>query len=248
MVVRVRLVNLVWVVCLATLSAAAETGNRVPDLNTIVQRMQSAQREDKASAKPYTVRRDYQILDKSQETKAQVIANISFFPPDRKEAQIESSHGGMGEKVLRDVIAHETQPPRDAARTEITPSNYHFELRGTSTLNGRDCYLLGMKPLRDDKELIKGQMWVDAETYHVLRVEGTPAKSPSWWIRDLYILMSFGEIEGNWMPTFTKAIANVRFKGRYEMVAHDLEYRAGTVHTAHRRHSPGILAGSAIQP
>ncbi|HYX52700.1 MAG TPA: hypothetical protein VE783_04565 [Candidatus Limnocylindrales bacterium] len=230
------------------ISALAEAGSQKPDLPTILQRMQNAQLEDRANARAYTVRRDYQILDKSQEPKAQVIASISFFPPNRREAQIESSHGGMGEKVLRDVIAHETEPAKEAAKKEISPANYSFELLGTAALDGRSCYLLGMKPLREDKELIKGQLWVDAETYHILRVEGSPAKSPSWWIRDLYVFMSFGEIDGNWMPTFTRAIANVRFKGRYEMVARDLEYRAGTVHTAHRRRNAGILAGAAIQP
>ncbi len=247
---RARLANLGWVLLLAGTCAFAENGSHAPDLNTIVQRMQNAQLEDRANARAYTVRRDYQIFDKSQEPKAQIIASISFFPPDRKEAQIESSHGGMGEKVLRDVIAHETETasPKDTAKKDISPANYDFALLGTTTLNGRSCYLLGLKPRREDKELVKGQLWVDAETYHVLRMEGTPAKSPSWWIRDLYVLMSFGEIDGNWMPTFTRAVANVRFKGRYEMVARDLEYRAGSVHTAHRRHNPGILAGAAIQP
>lgn len=245
---RARLGTFCCVLCFLALSAVAETGAAAPDLNTIVQRMQSAQLEDRANARAYTVRRDYQILDKSQEPKAQVIASISFFPPDRKEAQIESSHGGMGEKVLRDVIARETEPAKEAAKKEISPANYQFELLGTTTLNGRSCYVLGMKPLREDKELLKGQIWIDAESYHLLRMEGSPAKSPSWWVRDLYILMSFGEVDGNWMPTFTRAVANIRFKGRYEMVARDLEYRAGTVHSAHRRRNPGILAGAAIQP
>jgi hypothetical protein len=64
---------------------------------------------------------------------------------------------------------------------------------------------------------------VDAENYHLLRLEGEPVKSPSWWIRDAYITMRFAEVDGRWMRTFTYAVANVRFRGIYVVESRNLE-------------------------
>ena len=54
-------------------------------MNTIVARMMSARQENKAREHAYTVKRDYQLMDKQSEPKAQVIANITYLPPDQKQ-------------------------------------------------------------------------------------------------------------------------------------------------------------------
>jgi hypothetical protein len=105
-----------------------------------------------------------------------------------------------------------------------------------------------MTPRREEKDLIRGQLWVDSETFQVHRIAGKPAKNPSWWIRDLYILMTFADVDGMWLRTFTHAVANVRFKGEYVMISRDLEYRAPARAALHARRNPGILAGAAIRP
>ena len=121
-------------------------------------------------------------------------------------------------------------------------------LLGEETLDGQRCFVLSMDPRREEKDLLRGKLWVDAETYNIRRVEGTPAKNPSWWLHDLHIFMSFAEVDGMWLRTFTHAVANVRFKGKYVMESRDLEYRF-TRQTASRvRRNPAILAGSAITP
>jgi hypothetical protein len=237
--------TLVWLLAVA---AVAQTNAAPPDANNIVERMLRAQQENKARARSFTVKRGYRLFDKQEQEKAHVVANITVLPPDGKEYQIESSSGGMGEKVLRDVLSKETEPPHDAHRKELSSENYAFQLLGEETLDGRRCFLLSMNPRREEKDLLRGKIWVDAENYNIRRVEGSPAKNPSWWIHDLHILMSFAEVDGMWLRTFTQAVANVRFKGRYVMESRDLEYRF-TQQTASRSHrNPAILAGSAINP
>ena len=182
------------------------------------------------------------------------MATITTLPPDSKEYEIEHSSGGMGEKVLRDVLSKETEPAKDAQKKEITRENYNFQLVGEESLDGKRCYLLGLTPKREDKDLIKGKIWVDAETYNIRRLEGSPVKNPSWWIHDLNILMQFAEVDGMWLRTSLHAVANVRFKGKYVMESHDLEYRF-TEETASRRPLPhrnrtnsAMFAGSAVRP
>lgn len=235
-------------------SAVAQVNATQPNANSIVDAMLKAQQENKARVKPFTVKRGYLLLDKQEQEKGKMVASITVLPPDAREYQIESSSGGMGEKILRDILTKETEPPKDAQQKELSRGNYDFKLLGEESLNGRRCYLLGLNPKREEKDLLRGKLWVDEKTYNILRIEGSPVKSPSWWIHDLNILMTFAEVDGMWLRTSTHAVANVRFKGKYVMDSRDLEY-SFTQETASRqrvtrrsRANPAIFAGSAIRP
>ena len=235
-------------------AAVAQVSAAQPDTNTIVDAMLKAQQDNKARVKPFTVKRNYLLLDKQAEQKAQVVATITTLPPNSKEYEIEHSSGGMGEKVLRDILTKETEQPKDAERKDLSRENYNFQLLGEEQVDGRRCYLIGLKPKREEKDLLRGKLWVDAETYNIRRIEGSPVKNPSWWLHDLSILMDFAEVDGMWLRTSMHAVANVRFKGKYVMEARDLEYRF-TQETAsrqpvprRRRANPAIFAGSALRP
>jgi hypothetical protein len=237
-------------VLLPAAASVAQTGDPQPNGSNIVEAMLKALQENKARVKPFTVRRGYLLLDKQEQQKARVVANISVLPPDFKEYQIESSSGGMGEKVLRDILSKETEQPqpKDAERQELSRNNYEFKLLGKEYVDGQRCYLLSLNPRREEKDLLRGKIWVDAETYNIRRIEGSPVKSPSWWIHDLNILMSFAEVDGMWLRTSTHAVANIRFKGKYVMESRDLEYRFTQQTAAHqRRTNPAIFTGSAIR-
>src|ERR1043166_5472535 len=147
--------------CLLATVAFAQT-NATPDTQTVVSRMLQTLQENKAKVRPFTVKRGYLLFDKQDQPKAQVVANITVLPPDSKEYNIESSSGGMGEKVLRDVLSKETESPRDAHRKELSLENYDFQLQGEDTLDGRRWYLLSMNPRREEKDLLRGTLWVDA--------------------------------------------------------------------------------------
>ncbi|HEX7287666.1 MAG TPA: hypothetical protein VF532_15870 [Candidatus Angelobacter sp.] len=218
-----------------------------PDLDTIVSRMVAVQREDATRVHAFTVRRDYQILDKQMASRAQVVASITFVPPNQREYKIESAQGGLGEKVLRDFLARETEPSREPKHKEIGTENYDFRLAGAGVVDGRSCYVLALLPKREEKELIRGKAWVDSETFQIRRVEGAPVKSPSWWIHDVYVLMSFAEVDGMWLRILTHATANIRFKGRYIMVVRDLEYQPVQPEVV-RNGSHGLFAGAVIHP
>lgn len=234
------------VLILVALAAAREPSAK-PDVNTIVAGMVAARQQNQARVRAYTVKRDYELLDKQQQPKAQVIASITYLPPDQKQYNIESSSGGMGGKVLRDIVQKENESPKELQRKELSPENYDFQFVGEELVDGRDCYVLFMNPKRQEKDLIRGKIWVDAADYRIHRIEGNAVKSPSWWIRDLYILMSFTSVDGMWLHTSTHAVADVRFKGKYVVETRDLEYRGATQTASKRRRNPGILAGAAIR-
>jgi hypothetical protein len=229
--------------------ALAQQRSSAPDLNTIVGRMMAVRHQNHDRIKAYTVKRDYQLLDKQSQPKAQVVANITYLPPGQTQYRIESSSGGLGERILRDILAKETESPQEAQRKEVSPENYDFKLVGEEMFNGRRCYVLSMQPKRQEKDMLPGKVWVDAESYNMYRIEGQVVKSPSWWVRDLYLLVTFACVDGVWLHTATHAVADVRFKGKYVMDSRDVEYSAAPQTAAStRRRNPGILAGAAIHP
>jgi outer membrane lipoprotein-sorting protein len=228
--------------------AGAQTGN-LPNVNNIVDRMLATLHENKVHLRAFTVKRNYQLLDKQSQPKAELVADITYRPPAQSQYRIERSTGGLGEKVLRDILAKETETAKDSQHRELSRDNYDFQLLREETLEGSRCYVLAITPKREDKELVRGQVWVDAQSYKIHRLEGKPVKSPSWWLRDSSVVMNFAEVHGMWLRTSTQAVANLRFNGRYVMVSRDMEYHAPgatEVHKTEARKNHASLAGAAI--
>jgi outer membrane lipoprotein-sorting protein len=198
-----------------------------PDLNTILVHIEQAQVESHAHMAPYSVTREYKFFgDDRQHAKSQVLAKVDFAPPNEKNYTIEKSSGsGQGEKITRKVLDHEKSMAKGDESVALTRENYDFEYLRAETINGRRAYVLQLTPKHNDKNLIKGLAWIDAETFHPLRVEGEPAKSPSWWVKSVKLSLTFGQVGDMWLQTGTQAIANVRFLGPHTMVARDVNYQ-----------------------
>ena len=83
-------------------------------------------------------------------------------------------------------------------------------------------YVLRIVPKRKDKYLLRGQIWVDANTFHIRRIEGIPAKSPSFWIKDIHITLQYAELGGMRVPVSFDAIATVRLLGQFTLAGHNI--------------------------
>ena len=199
-----------------------------PDLNTILFRMEQAQAESHARLSAYSVTREYKFFgDDQQNAKSQVLAKVDFAPPNQKNYTIEQSSGsGQGEKITRKVLEHEKQMTKgDSSGAALDRENYDFEYLRCEPISGRRAYVLQLTPKRSDKNLIKGMAWIDAETFHPLRVEGEPAKSPSWWVKSVKYSFTFGPVADMWLQTGMQAVANIRLLGQHTMVARDVNYQ-----------------------
>jgi guanylate kinase len=212
---------------LASLSVLAAESPTALDVNTIVTRMQQAQAQNRIHFRPYLLTRDYKLYDKDNaQPSSEVIADISFQPPDNKQYQIKQSRGSSsGEKIVRRVLDHETEISQNMGEVEVSRNNYDFDLLRTDVLDGAPVYVLSLKPKRDDKSLIKGEAYVDANTFLIRRIVGRPAKNPSWWIKELDITLNFSEVKGMWMQTASQAVAQVRFVGKHVFTSQDLSVR-----------------------
>lgn len=232
-------------------SASADDAASKAKLEAIVSHMAEVQYRNRRAVRAYVVMREYKLFgDQQQRADSQVLAEVSFLPPGSKEYVIKKTQGsGRGEKVVRKILEHEQQMAGDWEELSITERNYNFELLGEETQNGRRCYLLGMEPKRESKDLLRGKMWVDAETYNPLRIVGRPAKNPSWWVKKVELTLTFTEVDGMWLQSGAKASAEVRLFGKHVLTSQDLQYNTSdTVATkgTTRRSRPERALGAAV--
>ena len=206
-----------------------ETGFAVPGVEVIVTRMEQAQRENRAQSCAYTVTRDYKVYGKKKDaTKAHVIAVVNYVPPNLKRYAIRKSVGSaVGVTMIRKVLDKESQLAKDSSLTYISRENYDFRFSGEEVVSGHRCYVLELTPKRKNFNLLQGKIVVNAESYMIQRVEGQPVVSPSWWVRDVTILLHYGDVNGIWLLTTSELGVKVRILGRLTMtmVASDAIYK-----------------------
>lgn len=218
--VRTRLCRLIFlhfagVLGAGRIASAAHVEIATPNAATIVARMTQARSENRARLRPYSVTRDYRLFGKEkQNARSEVIARVTFDPPGIKQFVIQQASGmGLGERIVRQMLEHETEIGRNNASTDLSPANYDFRYLREEELGGRRCYVLEMVPRRNDKTLLRGKIWVDASTYLLHRTEGEPARSPSWWLKDARLVLVYSDVDGMWLQTSSESSADVRFLG-----------------------------------
>ena len=198
-------------------------------LDQIVMRMEQERIRNKQTP-PFLLTREYKLFhgDDSQPT-SDVKAEISVLTPSQRDYKIVASAGNeRGEKVVRKILAHE------AAAEKVTPSptgiirdNYDFTSLGREVFQGVNCYVLGLNPKRQEPGLIEGRAWIDPNTFAIRKIEGKMSKSPSWWVKDVDLVINFGEIGGLWMQTDSQAVADVRIIGKYTVLGRALNVLTG---------------------
>ena len=227
----------VLMTCLVALPllVTGQAGQSLP-MSEIVSRMTKVQDEAHARGVAYSVTREYQLSDAGSSTpSSQVVAEINFVPPGAKDYSIVKSEGSdRGRSIVRKVLDHETEMAGRSEEHEVSARNYDFALLGREMLNGRECYVLQLTPRRQEVELIRGKAWVDAQDFGIRRMQGSPAKDPSMWIKNLTVTIDYGQVNGVWIATATKAIADLHFAGTHVLTSRELDLRTATA-SAHKQ-------------
>jgi hypothetical protein len=207
----------------------AQTKRTIPTLETIIACMAQARDENEARFRSYVVTRDYKLFGKERDkSKSQVIADVIFVPPDLKSYAIQQTNGTkLGEIIVRRMLTSEAEITKDCISTDLSSANYEFRFIREEEMSGQRCYMLELFPRRKDRHLLRGHIWVDANTYLLRRTEGEPAKIPSWWLQDVRMSFLYGDVGGMWLQTAMEATATVRILGPYTMVSRDVKYKLG---------------------
>lgn len=216
---RLWLPVLVFLLTVASLSPGTSSTAEIesPDLIPILQRMEDVEHENPAQSRSYEVTREYKVFrGDDKQPSSEVMAEISFVPPYTKTYKITQVEGkSRGEKMVRELLDQEVEAATKSHESEISRANYDFVFLRREKLEIADDYVLRIIPKRKEKYLFRGQIWVDTTTLHIRRVEGVPAKSPSFWLTGIRVTIQFAQVSDKWIPISFDAIATVRFLGHY---------------------------------
>lgn len=188
-------------------------------LNTveIVDRMIAADKDRLASLAGYTGMRRYHFENATVNKKAEMTVRVTCAETGVKTFQVVSENGSgiIRNRILRKMIEAEAEASQqgERERTRIIPANYEFSLAGTDISDGRNSYVLEIRPKTKNKFLIEGRIWVDAEDYAITRVEGRPAKNPSFWIRSVHVVQKYGRTGPFWLPKLNESNAQAKIFG-----------------------------------
>jgi hypothetical protein len=190
----------------------------------------------------YSGRRQYTIRNARFGKSAIVRVRMSSQPGKGTSFTIDERSGAHRlSSVVENLLVSEAEAsrPGKTAENEIGPSNYRAEIRGTQMLGRHDCFVLELTPKAKSKYLVSGTVWVDKQTYGVVRLSGTTAASVSMWVGTPQIVEDFRLIDGVWLPAHLASTSTSMLLGESSLEIQFLDYQvAGTVTASE---APGTL-------
>ncbi len=223
---RARLSLLLFIGAFSFCSAgelfAQATSAKVPEISSsdIVAKMMAMNEQRAAALKGFTSERSYE-LDYSgfpSHKHARMAVEVVFKAPKDKQLNIVSEDGSelLRSRVLHKLVESEMEANdrSNKASTALTESNYEFSLAGREEKDGRDCYMLDVKPRTKSKFLYEGRVWVDAQEFAVVHILARPAKNPSFWIKRTDIEHRYEKVGFFWLPVSNQSTSSTRLGGR----------------------------------
>ena len=75
--------------------------------------------------------------------------------------------------------------------------------------------------------MVRGRIWVDAEDFAITRLEGSPAKNPSFWIHSVQVVHRYDRFGKFWLPVSNQSRADARIFGLTEVGIEYFAYLVG---------------------
>jgi len=211
------------------------TLNSIPAPRTadeVVARMIAHDSERQANLHGYSAIRRYVLENRSHHKQAEMLVRIICREDGSKQFEVvsENGWGGARKHVFPRLLDAETEAARSELRerSRITPENYSFEMAGTEYVRGRQAYVIAIEPKTPNKYLARGRIFVDAEEYAIVRVEGRPAKNPSFWIKSVHFVHDYDKSGPFWFPVSDHSVTDARIFGSTEMTIDYFDYRPNT--------------------
>jgi outer membrane lipoprotein-sorting protein len=160
---------------------------------------------------------------------AEMVVKVKYQAPATKEFEVISETGSkvLIDRVFRKLLQSEKEAfeAENQKRIAINQENYNFTMIGFENGTGAPCYVLSIKPRTKNKYLFQGKIWVDAEQFAIAKIQGEPAKNPSFWIRDTKIETRYVNVDDFWLPEHNHSVTAVRLGGHADFNIEYKDYR-----------------------
>jgi len=205
-------------ILLAAYIAAAE----LPPAD-VLDRMEDSILRQQSTLESWTSTRVYTAGNVRLNKWAKVVADVGYAAPGTESYTVRESTG-MGlivDQVIRAALNAERESLMIREQTDINRANYGFVFLSFDPVE--NAYLFEATPRTKNKFLFRGRVWVDADSFGVMRVVGRPANSPSIWVMRSEFTHEFANFGGFWLPVRHRSTAELLLFGTSKL---EIDYGA----------------------
>jgi hypothetical protein len=157
---------------------------------------------------------------------AEMVVEVTYHAPDAKKFSVVSEKGSkfIIDHVFNKLLEGEQEATNEEnrRRTALSTDNYDFSLAGYENSPDGGRYILNLQPKTKNRFLYRGKIWVDANDFAVVRIEGEPGKNPSFWIKKTEIAHQYVKVNDFWLPAENHTESIIRLGGTATL---SIEYR-----------------------
>jgi hypothetical protein len=128
------------------------------------------------------------------------------------EVMAEGGSGYIRTRVLRSLLNEEQRLIAQGKESTVAISTGNYEFRPEG-INDEGLGVVSLRPLRKDRSLINGRMFLTILNGDLVRVEGRLARNPSFWLTGVNVVRSYQRIEDAIMPVSLETNGRLRLLG-----------------------------------
>ena len=165
----------------------------------------------------YSETRRYVVTNQKGKIHAATEVRLHYHAPNEKsfDTLCEEGSGTVRNLVFRRLMESEveTASGRSHRDSSITPVNYEFQFLRKEDGDGRRYFVVQAIPRRKDKYLFEGKIWIDSQDFAIAKIEGQPARNPSFWIHRVDFVRQYQKIGDFWLPLKDESITHLKIVG-----------------------------------
>jgi outer membrane lipoprotein-sorting protein len=212
--------------------ASAQARAPLPPADAVVAKMMQFDAQRQSELTGYTATRRYVAVNKQR--RAEMLVRVECASDGAKQFTILTEEGSSSirKHVFQKLLSEESEASHRGTRnsTRLTPDNYDFQIVGQETLETGPAYVLEASPRTPNKYLIDGKIWVDANDYSIVRIEGQPASNPSFWVRNVHFVHTYQKVGQFWFASSTDTTSQIRIFGDSELTIENTDYKLNPAH------------------
>lgn len=202
--------------------------NPAPTAAQVAKKLQERNAQRAAALQQFNGTRVYRMQYRGfpSDRDAEMVVNVTYRAPNTKEFSVVSQTGSkfIIDRVFKKLLEGEQEAANDENRlnTALSTDNYDFTFAGYENTPDGAEYVLNLLPKTKNKYLYRGKIWVDAKDFAVVRIEGEPAKNPSFWIKKTEVKHRYIKVGDFWLPAENHTESVIRLGGQATL---SIEYK-----------------------
>ena len=222
--------NIIAALLLVFTAIALSAGENepLPSANAVVAAMLQHDAQRRTLTTGYQGMRRYVLENERMHKQAELLARVESGSDGTKHFEVVETDGWKAAEkhVFRKMLESEAEAssPEVRATTQVCPQNYDFQMVDRELVDGRPAYALDVTPKRHEERLFAGRIWIDAQDYALVKVEGKPAKNPSFWTKSIHFNHVYRKSGPLWYPVSTESVTDVRIFGTTKVTINYFDY------------------------